>query len=126
MCKFEDVEACKINNIYSFTIDDLLLNSFDWLLVRDMNAELGKQPWYIIKDSNFIMLLSLLYRLAFVTEEPCPQILQNFNKEFESSKRSIRNNPRMVIIVILLVSCQDHSSEREGIDDQGGEEGTTR
>jgi hypothetical protein len=39
----EDVlEACRINNIFSFRIDDLIISSFDWLPLRFNKDEIGR------------------------------------------------------------------------------------
>lgn len=47
LCKIYNVpedalEACRINNIFSFRIDDLIISSFDWLPLRFNKEEIGK------------------------------------------------------------------------------------
>lgn len=48
-------EGIKINNIMSFAITDLVIASYDWVLMRYNQQELGKPPWYILKDANHLM-----------------------------------------------------------------------
>ncbi|CAD8205300.1 unnamed protein product [Paramecium pentaurelia] len=50
------IEAIKINNIFSFTITDLVTASFDWQLLKFNQNTVSKGPWFLLKDSYFIIV----------------------------------------------------------------------
>ncbi|CAK62005.1 unnamed protein product (macronuclear) [Paramecium tetraurelia] len=50
------IEAIKINNIFSFTITDLVTASFDWQLLKFNENVVSKGPWFLLKDSYFIIV----------------------------------------------------------------------
>jgi len=49
------LEACRIFNIFSFNIEDLITSSFDWVELAFSNDEIGKAPWYILRGGAYIM-----------------------------------------------------------------------
>lgn len=65
------IEAIKINNLYSFSITDLVTASFDWQLLKFNKNYINKPPWYILKDSYYLM-----YKILFIKVYEMPDKYQ--------------------------------------------------
>ncbi|CAD8079535.1 unnamed protein product [Paramecium primaurelia] len=111
------IEAIKINNIFSFTITDLVTASFDWQLLKFNENVVSKGPWFLLKDSFFIIVRDAREVPKDMTElrQKVDEILA---KSSDSSKIQQKiplqsTKPKEKALKITVVKKQDEQQKQE-------------
>ncbi|CAK65339.1 unnamed protein product (macronuclear) [Paramecium tetraurelia] len=116
------IEAIKINNIFSFTITDLVTASFDWQLLKFNQNVVSKSPWFLLKDSYFIIVRDAREVPKDMTElrQKVDQILA---KSSDPSKMQQKippqsTKPKEKALKITVVKKQDELAKQEELQKQ--------
>ncbi|CAD8102865.1 unnamed protein product [Paramecium primaurelia] len=116
------IEAIKINNIFSFTITDLVTASFDWQLLKFNQNTVSKSPWFLLKDSYFIIVRDAREVPKDMTElrQKVDEILA---KSSDPSKIQQKipvqsNKPKEKALKITVVKKQDEQLKQEELQKQ--------